>query len=153
MSVDRRVLAKVDRRLLSELDHEAGTQLVKVPVSDAVWSTWRRYCEAVGVSMGRGLAVLLHRELVSVVEVDLEGLAWTLANREVGIASREAELGDRERVIVDREREVAVSEYRLAEALRRLEADPTWQPPKRGPNEQCWCGSGKKFKNCHGKVT
>ena len=153
MTVNRRILAKVDRRLLAELDHDAGTQLVKVPVSDAVWSTWRRYCEAVGVSMGRGLAVLLHRELASVVEVDLEGLALTLAEREVSIASREAELDDRERVLVDREREVAVSEYRLAETIRRLEADPTWRPPKRGRNEQCWCGSGKKFKTCHDKVT
>ena len=153
ITVDRRVLANVDRRLLSEMDHEAGTQLVKVPVSDAVWSTWRRYCEAVGLSMGRGLAVLLHRELASVAEVDLDGLALALADREASIASREAELGDRERVLVDREREVAVSEYRLAETIRRLEADPTWQPPKLGRNEPCWCGSGKKFKNCHGKVT
>jgi tetratricopeptide (TPR) repeat protein len=23
---------------------------------------------------------------------------------------------------------------------------------KRGPNERCWCNSGKKYKNCHGKV-
>ncbi|NNL71333.1 MAG: hypothetical protein HKO70_15380 [Acidimicrobiia bacterium] len=151
--MDRRILAKVDRRLLSELDHTEGTQLVKVPVSDAVWSTWRRYCEAVGVSMGRGLAVLLHRELASVVEVDLEGLALTLADREASALTRETELRDRERVLVDREREVAVLEYRLAETIRRLEADPTWQPPKRGRNDQCWCWSGKKFKTCHGKVS
>lgn len=42
MSLDRRVLARVDRRLFSGLDHSDGVQLVKVPVSDAVWSTWRR---------------------------------------------------------------------------------------------------------------
>ncbi len=71
--MDRRLLAKVDRRLLSEMDHTEGVQLVKVPVSDAVWSTWRRYCDAVGVSMGRGLAVLLQRELAAVVDEDLEG--------------------------------------------------------------------------------
>lgn len=25
-------------------------------------------------------------------------------------------------------------------------------PVKFGRNEPCWCGSGKKFKNCHGKI-
>ena len=24
---------------------------------------------------------------------------------------------------------------------------------KLGRNEPCWCGSGKKYKNCHGKLT
>jgi preprotein translocase subunit SecA len=24
---------------------------------------------------------------------------------------------------------------------------------KLGRNEPCWCGSGKKFKQCHGKLT
>ena len=24
--------------------------------------------------------------------------------------------------------------------------------PKIGRNEPCWCGSGKKFKQCHGKL-
>ena len=44
MSLDRGTLAKIDRRVLSELDHGEGVQLVKVPVSEAVWATWRRYC-------------------------------------------------------------------------------------------------------------
>ena len=92
MTVDRRLLAKVDRRLLSEMDHADGVQLVKVPVSDAVWSTWRRYCDAVGISMGRGLAVLLHHELASVVDEDLDVLGQRLEQRETGIAAREAEL-------------------------------------------------------------
>lgn len=26
-------------------------------------------------------------------------------------------------------------------------------PLKIGRNEPCWCGSGKKYKNCHGKLT
>ncbi|MDH3189054.1 MAG: hypothetical protein OEM39_00190 [Acidimicrobiia bacterium] len=58
--MDRRILAKVDQRLRSELDHEAGTQLVKVPVSGAVWSTWRRHCEAVGDVDGSGPGGLFH---------------------------------------------------------------------------------------------
>jgi len=36
MSLDRRILVKVDRRLFSEMDHSVGTQLVKLPVSGAV---------------------------------------------------------------------------------------------------------------------
>jgi len=47
-----------------------GVQVVKVPVSDAVWSTWRRYCEALGMSMGAGVARLIVGELETVVEVE-----------------------------------------------------------------------------------
>jgi hypothetical protein len=144
-------LAKVDRRLLAELDHDEGTQLVKVPVSDAVWSTWRRFCDAVGVSMGRGLAVLLHQELAGVVDEDLEGLAARLKEREAEVGVREAELTERERALSQQEIEVVVKERRLAESVRRLQVDPTWKPPKTGRNEQCWCGSGRKFKTCHGR--
>lgn len=50
MPLDRGTLAKIDRRVLSELDHGEGVQLVKVPVSEAVWATWRRYCLAVGIT-------------------------------------------------------------------------------------------------------
>ncbi|MDH3538923.1 MAG: SEC-C metal-binding domain-containing protein [Acidimicrobiia bacterium] len=178
MMVDRRILAKVDRRLLSEMNHEAGTQLVKVPVSDAVWSTWRRYCEAVGVPMGRGLAVLLHQELALVVDEDLEGLASTLADREASIALREAELSERDAELSRRETDVAVressvtqsgerlarrseeldereanvatAERRIAEQLVGLSPTPASKTrPKRGRNDPCWCGSGKKYKVCH----
>ena len=42
-ALDRGTLARIDRRVFVELDHSDGVQVVKVPVSDAVWSTWRRY--------------------------------------------------------------------------------------------------------------
>ncbi len=151
--MDRRILAKVDRRLLSELDHTEGVQLVKVPVSDAVWSTWRRYCDAVGVSMGRGLAALLHQELAAVVGEDLDGLASALQERETNVGTREAELTEREQALSQQAIELAAKERRLAGAIQRLQADPTWRPPKMGRNEQCWCGSGRKFKTCHGRPT
>ena len=71
--MNRPILTKIDKRILSQMDHAEGVQLVKVPVSEAVWSTWRRYCEAVGVPRGRALAVLLHEELaLSVVSPPLE---------------------------------------------------------------------------------
>jgi hypothetical protein len=55
MALNRQTLAKVDARLRSEMEHDEGIHLVKVPVSEAVWSTWRRYCDAVGVAMGRAV--------------------------------------------------------------------------------------------------
>ena len=72
MTLNRQTLAKIDKQILSQMDHDEGVQLVKVPVSEAVWSTWRRYCEAVGIPMGRALAVLLHQELASLVDEDLD---------------------------------------------------------------------------------
>ena len=72
MTLNRQTLAKIDKQILSQMDHDEGVQLVKVPVSEAVWSTWRRYCEASGIPMGRALAILLDRELASVVDEDLE---------------------------------------------------------------------------------
>jgi hypothetical protein len=67
MALDRGTLSRIDRRVLAELAHTAGVQAVKVPVSDAVWSTWRRYCAAVGLSMGEGVAGLIAHELETVV--------------------------------------------------------------------------------------
>lgn len=97
MTLNRQTLSKIDKRLLSELDHGEGVQLVKVPVSDAVWSTWRRYCEAVGIPMGRALAILLHRELASVVDEDLEHETELLADRARRLNEREAALDERGR--------------------------------------------------------
>ena len=51
MTLNRQTLAKIDKQILSQMDHDEGVQLVKVPVSEAVWSTWRRYCEAVGLRL------------------------------------------------------------------------------------------------------
>ena len=56
-------LARIDRRVFAELAHTDGRHLVKVPVSNAVWSTWRRYCEVIGLSMGEGVAFLILSEL------------------------------------------------------------------------------------------
>lgn len=157
MSLDRRLLAKVDRRLFSELDHRAGVQLVKVPVSDAVWSTWRRYCDAVGVPMGGGLAILLQHELASMIDVDLERMAEVLNRREAGVSVREAELTEWEADLRRRETAVAVGERRLANETAQVTGAVHQRPPSRAPanwgrNQPCWCGSDKKFKYCHGRT-
>jgi hypothetical protein len=148
MSLNRTTLAKVDRRVLAELDHTEGTQLVKVPVSDAVWSTWRRFCDAAGVTMGRGLAVLLAHELAAVAEVDLETLVARLEEREAEVAAQAEELDERERAVRRREHEVAVKERASVVDVEGLIALGR-TPPKRGRNEPCWCGSDLKYKFCH----
>ena len=152
MSLNRQTLAKVDARLRSELGHDEGMRLVKVPASEAMWSTWRRYCDAVGVPMGRGLAVLMHQELASVVGDDLEGLAERLAEREAAIAVHESELAEAQESVRVREVEVELRERRLVEHQEKTPRAPLeqWIPPKRGRNEKCWCESGRKYKNCHG---
>lgn len=172
MTLNRRLLAKIDGGLRSELDHAEGVQLVKVPVSDAVWSTWRRYCDLVGVPMGRALAILLHKELASMADEDLEGLSGRIEAREAAVVSeaaevkkahkelekrlrdlviREAELAERERDVGDRENNVAAVEHGLAEQLKALaRTKPTVRPERKpGRNEPCWCGSEKKYKVCH----
>ncbi len=152
MTVNRQTLAKIDKRILSQMEHGEGVQLVKVPVSEAVWSTWRRYCEAVGIPMGRALSILLHQELISVVDVDLDRTGSLLGEREALVAAGEAALAVREREVAIREKALAIREQRLAVEAAKASAAPPFAPaPKLGRNELCWCRSGKKFKYCHGK--
>jgi uncharacterized protein YecA (UPF0149 family) len=38
----------------------------------------------------------------------------------------------------------------ILDGLKRLLLGPDQQPiPTLGRNDQCWCGSGKKYKACH----
>jgi hypothetical protein len=158
MTPDRGTLAKVDRRILSELDHEEAVQLVKVLVSDAVWSTWRRYCEAAEMTMGRGLAILVHHELASVVEEDFAHEGELLAERARGLNERERSLDHKEAELVQREKWIASRERRMhagggVTRSPKLEPAPVGRPtsmPKVGRNDPCPCKSGLKYKRCHG---
>ena len=150
MALEGGVLARIDRRLLKELSDEPGTQLVKLPVSPAVWSTWRRYCEIVGFTMGAALAALLRRELESVAESDLSPDATLLEQRYQELDERESQLADRERRLAEQEARLTEWEERLSavEQRQRAAAVPTGR--KVGRNEPCPCGSGRKYKVCHG---
>ena len=134
------MLAKIDRRILSGLDHNEHSQMVRLPVSEAVWSTWRRYCEAVGVAMGRGVARLIAHEL-GIVEGSTSGGGVVFA-------------GELQRRLVARAEELDVRERPLRVSERRLRARATPHVSsthaKAGRNEPCPCGSGFKFKRCHG---
>ena len=66
MDLERGVLARIDRKLLAGLGQDETYRMVRVPVTASKWSTWKRYCESAGVSMGRAIVTLIDRELVSV---------------------------------------------------------------------------------------
>ena len=148
MGLDRGTLARIDRRLLTEFDHSGGVQLVKVPASDAVWSTWRRYCDAVDVTMGAGIAALMQHELEMVVgdgPEDAVVLVEALAGRSDRLERRVVDL---EAELASRERELTLKRQRLEDLERR----PVWSGDIRkvGRNDPCPCGSGVKYKRCHG---
>ncbi len=146
--MDRGTLARIDRRLLTEFDHSGGVQLVKVPASDAVWSTWKRYCDAVDVTMGAGIAALMEHELEMVVG-DGPGDAVVLVEALVDRSDRlERRVVDLEGELVSRERELTLAGQRLEDLERRLVWSGAFR--KVGRNDPCPCGSGVKYKRCHG---
>ncbi len=153
--LDHGRLAKIDLRVFAELNAAGGVQMVKVPVSEALWSTWRRYCEAMGLSMGAGVARLIVGELVTVVDGD----GTTAAKLADQIAEKAQERSLRLDAWRGELEEQAESLRRKEERLRTWERTlGTSQPAaahdrytiKVGRNERCPCGSGVKYKHCHG---
>jgi hypothetical protein len=164
MDLDRGVLARLDRRLLAGLGQDETFRMVRVPVTAAKWSTWKRYCDFAGISMGRAIMTLIDRELVSVFgESSRDGSPAFAEQAEEELASREARVARRERdvdVAEERlrrlserqrrwEKELEAREQR-AKLVSRQSARPVEAPTKVGRNERCPCGSGLKYKHCHG---
>ena len=157
MALDRGTLSRIDRRVFAELAHTAGVQAVKVPVSDAVWSAWRRYCEAIGVSMGEGVAGLIAHELETVVgdegdasDVFAEHVARQVGERASRLDARERDLDTRAEQLRKKEVHLAAWEHRIR--AQRMSGAPVSAVTKTkvGRNERCPCGSGMKYKHCHG---
>lgn len=164
MDLDRGALVRVDRKLLASLGQSEMYRMVRVPVTEAKWSTWRRYCESAGVSMGRAIATLIDRELVSVFG------DHTGEHTAVFAEHAEEELVRRQEQVARREEKAAVVEERLrawdghlrswevelesrerqAELSVKMAAQPKEAETKVGRNERCPCGSGLKYKHCHG---
>jgi hypothetical protein len=165
VALDRGTLARIDRRIFAELGYAAATQAVKVPLSDAGWSTWRRYCQAVGLTMGEGIAGLItHELLTSVKELGGDGdpvfsgqAEDRLAARELLIASRERGIEEVEERLRSWTERLRSREAELRERERRilLASKPVSEAGaagrKVGRNERCPCGSGFKYKRCHGR--
>ena len=66
MDLERGALARLDRKLLAGLGQDETFRMVRVLVTAAKWSTWKRYCDSAGISMGRAIVTLIDRELASV---------------------------------------------------------------------------------------
>ena len=164
MDLDRGALANLDRRLLAGLDREERFQMVRVPVSPAKWSTWKRYCGAAGISMGRAIVTLIDRELASAFDDPDSDVSPVLAQRaREQLANREAEIVGRERAVVSAEERLRSRSEHLrhweaelqmlaqrVELASKLAAQRRDDGQKVGRNERCPCGSGLKYKHCHG---
>jgi len=145
MDLDRGTLAKIDRKVLSGLGHDERYQIVRVPISEAAWSTWRRYCGAVGISMGRAIASLMEHELGSVVE-ELDGEPLFLAQLKSRAAKRGAALDARERQLYAREQQLGARQHQSTV----VPVGSASHVVKVGRNDPCPCGSDLKYKRCHG---
>lgn len=149
--------------MFAELDHGDGPQMVKVPLSDAVWSAWRRYCEVLGLTMGEGIAGLIGVELTALVDDGVDDnsalsvirAAERLAGREARVAVRERDLEtaetrqrERDKRLRRWEGELEAREALLDQASRMVQRRDIHS--KIGRNDRCSCGSGLKYKQCHG---
>ncbi len=146
--LDRGALAKIDRKVLSGLGHEEVYQMVRVPVSEALWSTWRRYCEALGVSMGRAVSGLIAHELRAVASVTVESEGRFTAELDGHLLKRAEALDARELRLEEWEQRLEAAERRLRAMVRPI--DTAARGVRVGRNERCPCGSGVKYKHCHG---
>ena len=146
MALDRGTLAKIDRRIFAELDDADGAHMVKVPLPDRMWSTWRRYCEALELTMGEGIAGLITHELRTVVIELGEGGAVFAERAEKRTEERELEV--REQRLSTTEQQLRAVEQRMRET--GLHRGPSQGRLKVGRNERCPCGSSLKYKHCHG---
>ena len=164
MDLDRGVLARIDRKLLAGLGQDETYRMVRVPVTEAKWSTWRRYCDSAGVSMGRAIVTLIDRELVSVfgehtgerLPVFAEEAQEELAARREQVAGREQKAEVVEERLQTWNAHLRTWEVELEARERRIEhsaktaAQPMEVETKVGRNERCPCGSGLKYKHCRG---
>ena len=165
MDLDRGVLARIDRKLLAGLGQDEVYRMVRVPVTASKWSTWKRYCESAGISMGRAIVALIDRELVSVfgdhsgdyLPVLAEQAEEELARRQEQVARREETVSGVEERLRGWDEHLRRWEGELETRQRRVEfaakmsARPRAVPTKVGRNERCPCGSGLKYKHCHGR--
>ncbi|MDF1597983.1 MAG: SEC-C domain-containing protein [Acidimicrobiia bacterium] len=164
MELDRGVLARIDRKLLAGLGQNETDRMVRVPVTASKWSTWKRYCDSAGVSMGRAIVTLINRELASVfgdhtgdhppvfaeqAEEELTRRQAQVTRRELDAAAAEERLRAWNERLHTWEGELEAREQR-AELTAKIPARPRETPTRVKRNERCPCGSGLKYKHCHG---
>ena len=164
MDLDKGALARIDRKLLAGLGDDEALRTLRMPATEAKWSTWKRYCDSVGISMGRAVTMLVDRELISVFgehtgdepPVFAQRVTERLAIRETRIEAREhavdtddARMRERIEQLRRWEDELEARDQRT-EAMSKLVLHHSMAGSKIGRNERCPCGSGLKYKCCHG---
>ncbi|KAA3636522.1 MAG: hypothetical protein DWP92_09420 [Armatimonadetes bacterium] len=147
MTLDRGILARIDSKIITELDHGDGVRLVKVPLSRAVWATWRRYCDTLGLTMGAAIAGLVVHELGVLVDGGEPSEAVHVVRYHERLLAESEALDVRERHLEERERSLTTAQHLLSARTRPLKPA---QRLKVGRNDPCPCGSGYKYKRCHG---
>lgn len=164
MALDRGELTRIDRRLLAGLGEDETWQMVRVPTTPAMWPTWKRYCDAAGISMGRAIAGLIAHDLSSVLGVvGGEGSPVFSARVDEELAKRKEEVARREQELETAEDRLRVWDRQLrrrqgnlearerqAELAARVVRRPEQSRGMVGRNKPCPCGSGRKYKRCHG---
>ena len=164
MGRDRGTLARIDRRLLAGLGDDEVYRTLRVPATGAKWATWKRYCDSVGVSMGRAVTMLIDRELISVFgdvtgdepPVFAQRATEEMAMREAKIVAREREVdAEAARMREQGERlrrweDALEAREQRAETVSKITSRESTGRAKIGRNERCPCGSGLKYKHCHG---
>ena len=164
MDLDRGILARIDRKLLAGLDDAEAFQMVRVPVPPAKWSTWRRYCDMVGISMGRAIVTLIDNELRGVFgESTVDEVPIFAARAEERLTTREAQVDACESAVKRAEEHLRTRTERLRHCEAQLEARELLADlasnlaprpkanAKVGRDDPCPCGSGSKYKRCHGR--
>jgi hypothetical protein len=166
MDMDRGVLARLDRKLLAGLGDDEALRTVRVPANAAKWSTWKRYCDSAGISMGRAVTMLIDHELMGVFGDFTGGVPPVFAERAVEeLAIREADVATWEDRVEAAEKRLRANDEQLrrresvlmaqeqrVELISKLPLRPSVAPVKVGRNERCPCGSGRKYKRCHGSA-
>jgi len=147
MTFERGVLAMIDGKILTELDHGDGVRLVKVPLSKAAWSTWRRYCQALGLTMGRAIAGLIVHELGTRIGAADQHKAVYVAQLQNQLIARSEALDVREHRLDERERTLKAAQRLVRTRTRPIDMRNVAGV---GRNDLCPCGSGYKYKRCHG---
>lgn len=156
MALERGMLAKIDRRLSAEMDQSLGNQMVRVPVSDALWSAWRRYCDLFEVSMGEAIGGLIATELRSVIDRSGRTVSEMVDEFLQKEAERLEALDERQRHLDSQADALRRKERALVERERAQYISPRRSPQNTGHfgvdrNEPCPCGSSLKYKRCHGR--
>jgi uncharacterized protein YecA (UPF0149 family) len=164
MTLDKRTLSGIDRKISAELDSQERFRMVRVPIDDRRWSIWNRYCQTVGFSMGRAIALLIDQELAAVATGTRHEIARdpTSMEAEQNFAAQQAALVEgKERLAIEarrlqhweRQLDYRRDELRRMELRLRSPGPPQPVTPQSqgiGRNDPCPCGSGVKYKRCHG---